>query len=166
MRKSPLKRPRASRRRFPVCNIERSGYRDTDHLRRKGQRQDKRLLDLTNDALKVEHGIIVFIDDDKRYMYDLRHEIRFVDASAYPAARKCTPEAFLAFLSGMLAVNYDISLISVDAFLKLVRIEESAQLTPFFQALEKLSEEHGCNFLLSVSMDTEKLPEEVRKFAG
>ena len=132
----------------------------------KGSGKTKRLLDLTNDALKVEHGIIVFIDDDKRYIYDLRHEIRFVDASAYPAARKCTPEAFLAFLSGMLAVNYDISLISVDAFLKLVRIEESAQLTPFFQALEKLSEEHGCNFLLSVSMDTEKLPEEVRKFAG
>ncbi len=132
----------------------------------KGSGKTKRLLDLTNDALKVEHGIIVFIDDDKRYMYDLRHEIRFVDASAYPAARKCTPEAFLAFISGMLAVNFDISLISVDAFLKLVHIEDPAQLVPFFQALEKLSGEHNCNFLLSVSMDTEKLPEEVRKFAG
>ena len=125
----------------------------------KGSGKTKRLLDLTNDALKVEHGIIVFIDDDKRYMYDLRHEIRFVDASAYPAARKCTPEAFLAFISGMLAVNFDISLISVDAFLKLVHIEDPAQLVPF-------SGEHNCNFLLSVSMDTEKLPEEVRKFAG
>ena len=132
----------------------------------KGSGKTKRLLDLTNDALKVEHGIIVFIDDDKRYMYDLRHEIRFVDASAYPAARKCTPEAFLAFISGMLAVNFDISLISVDAFLKLVHIEDPAQLVPFFQALEKLSGEHNCNFLLSVSMDTEKLPEAVRKFAG
>lgn len=132
----------------------------------KGSGKTKRLLDLTNDALKVEHGIIVFIDDDKRYMYDLRHEIRFVDASAYPAVRKCTPEAFLAFISGMLAVNFDISLISVDAFLKLVHIEDPAQLVPFFQALEKLSGEHNCNFLLSVSMDTEKLPEEVRKFAG
>ena len=132
----------------------------------KGSGKTKRILDMTNDALKVEHGIIVFIDDDKRYMYDLRHEIRFVDASAYPTARKCTPEAFLAFISGMLAVNFDISLISVDAFLKLVHIEDPAQLVPFFQALEKLSGEHNCNFLLSVSMDTEKLPEEVRKFAG
>lgn len=132
----------------------------------KGSGKTKRLLDLTNDALKVEHGIIVFIDDDKRYMYDLRHEIRFVDASAYPAARKCTPEAFLAFISGMLAVNFDISLISVDAFLKLVHIEDPAQLVPVFPGFGKLSGEHNCNFLLSVSMDTEKLPEEVRKFAG
>ena len=131
----------------------------------KGSGKTKRLLDRTNDALKVEHGVIVFIDDDKRYMYDLRHEIRFVDASAYPAARKCTPEAFLAFLSGMLAVNYDISLISIDAFLKLVRIDDPAQLTPFFRALEVLSEEHKCNFMLSVSMDCDKLPQEMQRFA-
>ena len=131
----------------------------------KGSGKTKRLLDRTNDALKVEHGVIVFIDDDKRYMYDLRHEIRFVDASAYPAARKCTPDAFLAFLSGMLAVNYDITLISIDAFLKLVRVTDLAQLTPFFKALEVLCVEHKCNFMLSVSIDPEQLPEEVRRFA-
>ena len=53
----------------------------------KGSGKTKRLIDMTNDALKTEHGNIIFIDDDKRYMYDLRHEIRFVDASAYPADR-------------------------------------------------------------------------------
>lgn len=127
----------------------------------KGSGKTKRLLDQTNDALKVEHGDIVFIDDDKRYMYDLRHEIRFVDASAYPIARGCSPDAFLAFISGMLAVNYDISLISIDAFLKLVHIGDPAELTPFFQALDKLSQEHGCNFMVSVSMEIEKLPAEV-----
>ena len=127
----------------------------------KGSGKTKRLLDQTNDALKVEHGDIVFIDDDKRYMYDLRHEIRFVDASAYPIARGCSPDAFLAFISGMLAVNYDITLISIDAFLKLVHIDDPAELTPFFAALDKLSQEHGCNFMVSVSMEVEKLPAEV-----
>ena len=127
----------------------------------KGSGKTKRLLDQTNDALKVEHGDIVFIDDDKRYMYDLRHEIRFVDASAYPVARGCSPDAFLAFISGMLAVNYDITLISIDAFLKLVHIDDPAELSPFFAALDKLSQEHGCNFMVSVSMEVEKLPAEV-----
>ena len=56
----------------------------------KGSGKTKRLIDMTNDALKTEHGNIIFIDDDKRYMYDLRHEIRFVDASEYPVAYKCT----------------------------------------------------------------------------
>ena len=128
----------------------------------KGSGKTKRLLDQTN---KVEHGDIVFIDDDKRYMYDLRHEIRFVDASAYPIARGCSPDAFLAFISGMLAVNYDITLISIDAFLKLVHIDDPAELTPFFKALEKLSEEHSCNFLVSVSMEQEKLPQELHAYA-
>ena len=127
----------------------------------KGSGKTKRLLDQTNDALKVEHGDIVFIDDDKRYMYDLRHEIRFVDASAYPIARGCSPDAFLAFISGMLAVNYDITLISIDAFLKLVHIDDPAELSPFFAALDKLSQEHGCNFMVSVSMEIEKLPGDV-----
>ena len=57
----------------------------------KGSGKTKRLIDITNDALKVEHGNVVFIDDDKRYMYDLRHEIRFVDASEYPVARLVVP---------------------------------------------------------------------------
>ena len=64
----------------------------------KGSGKTKRLIDITNDALKSEHGNILFIDDDKRYMYDLRHEIRFVDASEYPVAYKCQANEFLAFL--------------------------------------------------------------------
>ena len=61
----------------------------------------------------------------------------------------------------MLAVNYDLTLISIDAFLKLVRIDDPAELTPFFQALDKLSQEHSCNFMVSVSMEVGKLPKEV-----
>ena len=37
----------------------------------KGSGKTKRLIDLTNDALKTEHGNIIFVDDDKRYMYAL-----------------------------------------------------------------------------------------------
>ena len=64
----------------------------------KGSGKTKRLIDLTNDALKTEHGNIIFVDDDKRYMYDLRHEIRFVDASEYRGAYKCTAHEFIDFL--------------------------------------------------------------------
>ena len=87
----------------------------------KGSGKTKRLIDIANEALKVEHGIIAFIDDDKRYIYDLRHEIRFVDASEYTAVKGCEAEVFFGFLSGMLAVNYDLSLVCVDAFMKLVK---------------------------------------------
>ena len=32
----------------------------------KGSGKTKRLIDLANDALKQEHGNIIFVDDDKR----------------------------------------------------------------------------------------------------
>ena len=132
----------------------------------KGSGKTKRLIDMTNDALKAEHGngTIIFIDDDKRYMYDLRHEIRFVDASSYPAADKCSADAFLAFVSGMLAADFDITMIAIDAFKKLVTtpLEE---LKGFFEALEKLGVEHSCNFVLSISAPDEEVPDFIKQYA-
>lgn len=133
----------------------------------KGSGKTKRLIDMTNDALKAEHGngTIIFIDDDKRYMYDLRHEIRFVDASNYPAARKCSADAFLAFISGMLAADFDITMIAVDAFKKLVTTP-LAELKGFFEALDVLAGEHNCNFVLSISAPAEDVPDFIRQYSA
>ena len=133
----------------------------------KGSGKTKRLIDITNDALKEEHGngTIIFIDDDKRYMYDLRHEIRFVDAGSYPAARKCSADAFLAFISGMLAADFDITMIVVDACKKLVTTPLS-EMEGFFAELDKLSAEHNCNFVISVSAPDSEVPEFMSKYSS
>ena len=132
----------------------------------KGSGKTKRLIDITNDALKSEHGNIVFVDDDKSYMYDLRHEIRFVDASEYPVAYKCSANEFLAFLCGMMSADFDLSMISVDAFKKLVRTPlDDAEMENFFEKLDRLSEAHHCNFVLSISANEDEVPEYVRKYA-
>lgn len=132
----------------------------------KGSGKTKRLIDLTNGALKEEHGNIIFIDDDKRYMYDLRHEIRFVDASEYPAVHKCAAHEFLGFLCGMLSADFDLTLIVVDAFKKLVRTElDSDEMRDFFAQLDKLSEAHNCRFVISVSSAKEDVPEFIARYA-
>ena len=131
----------------------------------KGSGKTKRLIDLANDALKQEHGNIIFVDDDKRYMYDLRHEIRFVDASEYPVGHKCTANEMLSFMCGMLSANFDISLIAMDAFVKLVRTPlDAPEMENFFKKLEGLSEAHHCNFLISVSAPANTVPEFVQKY--
>ena len=131
----------------------------------KGSGKTKRLIDLVNESLKNEHGDIIFIDDDKRYMYDLRHEIRFVDASEYPIGHKSTASEMLGFICGMLSANFDVSLVAMDAFMKLVRTPlEDAAMVSFFEQLEKLSERSKCNFLLSMSTPLEELPEYLRKY--
>ncbi|MBQ6375232.1 MAG: hypothetical protein IJJ45_12195 [Clostridia bacterium] len=131
----------------------------------KGSGKTKRLIDMTNDALKSEHGNILFIDDDKRYMYDLRHEIRFVDASEYPVAYKCRAGEFLAFLCGMLSADFDLSLIAIDAFKKLVKTPlHDIEMENFFEKLAWLSDAHNCNFVLSISISEEEVPEYIRKY--
>lgn len=133
-------------------------------LGEKGTGKTKRLIDMTNDALKVEHGDIVFIDDDKRYMYDLRHEIRFVDISEY--AKNFQADAFCAFISGMLAANFDISMIFIDAFKKImVTPLDAPETEAMFAALEKLSEEHSCKMILSIGSAAETLPEYITKYS-
>ena len=131
----------------------------------KGSGKTKRLIDMTNEALKSEHGNIIFIDDDKRYMYDLRHEIRFVDASEYPVAYKCRASEFLAFLCGMLSADFDLSLIAVDAFKKLVKTPlDDNEMENFFEKLEYLSNAHNCSFVLSISISEEEVPEFIHKY--
>ena len=131
----------------------------------KGSGKTKRLIDLVNESLKNEHGDIIFIDDDKRYMYDLRHEIRFVDASEYPVGHKCQASEMLGFICGMLSANFDLSLIAMDAFMKLVRTPmDDPEMKAFFEKLEALSEVHHCNFLISVSAQAESVPEYIRKY--
>jgi RecA/RadA recombinase len=131
----------------------------------KGSGKTKRLIDLANESLKNEHGDIIFIDDDKRYMYDLRHEIRFVDASEYPVGKKATATEMLGFICGMLSANFDITLIVMDAFMKLIRTPlADPEMEDFFKKLELLSEAHRCNFLISVSATADNVPEYIQKY--
>lgn len=130
-------------------------------LGKKGSGKTKRLIDQANDSLKVEHGNVVFIDDDKRYMYDLRHEIRFVDASEYAVN---SADIFYGFVSGMLSMNFDITLIFVDAFMKLANCDPNA-LEDFFNRLDTLSKSRNVNFVLSVSGDPADMPEFITRYA-
>lgn len=127
----------------------------------KGSGKTKRLIDLVNESLKSEHGDIIFIDDDKRYMYDLRHEIRFVDASDYKIA---SADMFYGFVSGMLSMNFDISVIFVDAFVKMVNADMKT-MEPFFARLEELSKARNVNFVISISGDPAELPEFITRYA-
>ena len=126
----------------------------------KGSGKTKRLIDMTNAPAKTASGNIVFLDKDTSYKYELAHAVRFFNVNDY---RVASAEMFLGFLGGMLASNYDISTIFVDAFLKLVKIDIAAA-DWFFSSLEEYGNKHNVTFVLSVSADPETLPEFCKKF--
>ena len=84
----------------------------------KGSGKTKRLIDLTNTTAREAVHDVIFLDDDNRYMYDVDHKVRFINASDYHVS---TTDMFIGFLCGILSSNYDVGTIFIDAFLKLCR---------------------------------------------
>ena len=121
----------------------------------KGSGKTKRLIDMTNETAKTTSGNVVFLDKDNSYMYEIDRAVRFVNVNDY---RVQSAEMFLGFLGGMLASNYDISVIFIDAFLKLIGIN-IADADWFFTSLEQYGQKHDVTFVLSVSADPETLPD-------
>jgi len=121
----------------------------------KGSGKTKRLIDMTNETAKTSAGNVVFLDKDNSYMYEIDRVVRFVNVNDYHVN---SAEMFLGFLGGMLASNYDISTIFIDAFLKLIKIDVTAA-DWFFTSLEQYGQKHDVTFVLSVSADPETLPD-------
>ena len=117
---------------------------------KKGSGKTKRILDMANASVNEAKGNVLFVDDDRRYTLSLKPQVRFIDASEY-AVKGVEP--FYGFLAGILAGNYDISVVYIDAFLKLVNATEE-QLIAFFAKLERLVESANCDIVISYSEDT------------
>ncbi len=127
---------------------------------RKGSGKTKRIIDLANKASQDSKHDIVFIDDDNRYMFDLRHEVRFMNASEYDLN---TDQMFIGFLAGVVAQNFDVGLILIDAFKKLIK-QDLADTEPFFKRLETIGEKHNVDFVLSISDAPAELPDFIQKY--
>ena len=127
---------------------------------KKGSGKTKKILDMANAAVDQYKGNVIFVDDDNRYMFDLKHQVRFVNASEYGVN---SPEMFFGFLCGMLSQNFDISVVLIDAFLKLVKcpIEDTEA---FFARLEKVAGEHRVEIIISCSVDDAVAPEFLKKY--
>lgn len=102
----------------------------------KGSGKTKKLIDEANAAVATAKGNLMFITDTKRYMYDLKREIRFIDVTDYAVAGE---EALCGFIKGAIAGGYDNEFVYVDGATRIAgrNLKDMAQL---FYMLEKVSE--------------------------
>lgn len=126
----------------------------------KGSGKTKRLIDLANQELTTTKGEIVFIDDDKRYMYDVAHQIRFVDVKDYEIDNS---EALYGLLCGMFAQNFDIEAVYIDAFLKITKLkaEETEQV---MGKIKRLAENNDFKAVIIISDNPENAPEFLKPY--
>lgn len=126
----------------------------------KGSGKTKRIIETANAALAEAKGHLVFITDTKRYMYDLKREIRFVDVSDYTVAGE---DALCGFIKGVVAGSYDNEFVFVDGVTRIAgkKVKDMSQL---FYMLERISEMRGLKIYLTCSCAEEELPEFAKKY--
>ena len=126
----------------------------------KGSGKTKRAIDAANGAVASAKGHLVFITDTKRYMYDLKREIRFIDVTDYSIAGE---DALCGFVKGVIAGSYDNEYVFIDGIARIAgkQLKDMAQL---FYMLEKVSELRGLNIYLTCSCAEEELPDFAKKY--
>ncbi len=129
----------------------------------KGSGKTVKLIDMANAAVEQERGNIIFIDHNNRHIHDLQREIRLVNAAEYSID---SPDTFYGLLCGMLSANFDITLIVVDGFLKIIDPSiKPADLKGFFEKTDKLLNEHNVRMVIGVSGDPAEMPEFITRYA-
>ena len=127
---------------------------------KKGSGKTKRLIDLTNTTARDAEHDVIFLDDDNRYMFDVDHKVRFINAEDYHIHNT---DMFIGFICGILATNFDVGTVFVDAFLKLSH-RELNDTEGIVKVLNELGSKHDVDFVLSLSADPEELPDFLKQY--
>ncbi len=123
----------------------------------KGKGKTKVLLDSVNTAIKEATGNIVYLDKSSKHMYELSNKVRLIDVSVYPLRNN---DEFIGFICGIISQDHDLEKMYLDSFLKLARIQdEPGLIEKTVRMLDEISTLFHVDFILSVSMDKDILPE-------
>ena len=125
---------------------------------KKGKGKTKQLLDRDNSQIKEISGNIVYLDKSTKHMYELNNKVRLVDVS------QCMVEnsgEFLGFVSGIISQDHDLQQMYFDSFLKIACLKDE-DLVATIEKLEKLSKNFEVDFILSISLDEEELPADLK----
>lgn len=126
---------------------------------KRGKGKTKQLLDKANSAIKESKGTVDFLDKSAQHMYELNNKIRLINVNEFPIDNE---DSFIGFISGIISQDHDLEYMFLDSFLKLSGTE-GKDITSIVGKLEELGEKYKITFVVSVSMDSEELPEAVKK---
>ena len=125
----------------------------------KGTGKTKQIIDMVNKHAKEAKGNLIFIDDDKRYMFEIDRPTRFIDASEYYLGN---PETLLGFIGGLTASDYDLEAIYLDGFLRILDCDDINELEEFFAKLDQVTS--GISLIISIRGEVASAPDFVQPY--
>lgn len=125
----------------------------------KGKGKTKVLLDKANTEIKTANGNIVYLDKSAQHMYELNNKIRLIDVTGFPITNS---DEFIGFICGIISQDHDLEQMYLDSFLKIAALE-GQDATAALDKLEKISKKYSVNFIISISLTKEQLPESMKE---
>lgn len=126
----------------------------------KGKGKTKYILDTANAEAQNSDGVVIYLDKNSKHIFELDKAIRLINVREYPIPGF---EVLMGFICGLISGNNDIESIYFDSFLTLANLEGEEP----GDALDKLvilSDRLKVDFIVSLSMDEEKLPERFKEY--
>ena len=128
----------------------------------KGKGKTKELLLRAEQAVKEAQGNIVYLDKSSQHMYELNNKIRLINVSNFPVNSE---DGFIGFISGIISQDHDLEYMFLDSFLKIANLY-GTDITSSIHKLAELSDKYHVNFIVSVSMDKDDLPESLKEYVA
>ncbi len=126
----------------------------------KGKGKTKHLLAMANSAMGEAHGTVVYLDKNSKHMFELNRNIRLINVSEFPVN---TMDAFLGFLCGIISQDHDLEILFLDSFMTLADVNTPEELEEAVKDIDIISEKFGVRMVLSISINSEKIPESIRE---
>ncbi|MDO5716708.1 MAG: hypothetical protein Q4Q17_02800 [Tissierellia bacterium] len=130
-------------------------------LGKKGAGKTKWLIDGANKDITEGNGNIAFVDVDDEHIFSLDYNVRLINAKEYGVE---TLSAFYGFLSGMLAMDYDLEKIYVDSIYKVINIT-SEDLKGLYETLEAICKKNECEIYINIDLTESEIPEEFKEYS-
>lgn len=127
----------------------------------KGTGKTLRMFTLANESADSAKGNCVFVASGKNATYNLKHAIRFIDATEYGIRG---PKMFAGFLFGIAAQDFDLEYIFIDGFTKIVG-HPLCELEQLFEYLDAFSEKRDIKLIISISAEDSEFPDYLKKYS-
>jgi hypothetical protein len=125
----------------------------------KGKGKTKILINQANEKITQTGGTIIYLDKNNKHMYELNTKIRLINVKDYFIDNN---NEFIGFICGLLSQDHDLDSIFIDSFLKVSHVEMD-ELESLISKLNSISNQFQVDFILSISLATDSLPESMRE---
>lgn len=128
----------------------------------RGKGKTKKLLEKAAEVVRNANGNVVYIDRSAQHMYELSNKIRLINISKFPVNSE---EAYLGFLCGVISQDHDLEYLFLDGFLTVANLV-GRDISDIMGKIKYLSDSYGVNFVISVSINEDDLPENCRQYVA